>query len=227
MRKNPPSSPLRRFLYENGLLLVGGLLVVLTLIGQSITGWYEYNDELQELGRSSLSFAQYLTSGHFVEATFENWESEFLQMALYVLLTIGLRQKGSSESKKLYEEEEVDRKPNPSRKGAPAPVRWGGLWLTLYKNSLSIAFTLLFLASLWLHAKGGAEVYNMEQMHKQEPLVTVWGYMATSRFWFESFQNWQSEFLSIVSIVGLSIYLRQQGSPESKPVDAPNDETGE
>ncbi|ALD21917.1 DUF6766 family protein [Hymenobacter sp. DG25A] len=227
MRKNPPSSPFRRFLYENGLLLVGGFLVLLTMVGQSITGWYEYNDELKDMGIVFLSFAQYLTSGHFIEATFENWESEFLQMALYVLLTIGLRQKGSSESKKLYEEEEVDRKPNPSRKGAPWPVRKGGLWLLLYKNSLSVAFTLLFFASVWLHARGGAEVYNIEQMHKQEPIVTMWGYMATSRFWFESFQNWQSEFLSIVSIVGLSIFLRQQGSPESKPVDAPNDETGE
>lgn len=201
--------------------------MLLTMVGQSITGWYEYNNELKDMGLGSLSFAQYLTSGHFIEATFENWESEFLQMALYVLLTIGLRQKGSSESKKLYEEEEVDRKPNPSRKGAPGPVRWGGLWLLLYKNSLSIAFTLLFFASVWLHARGGAEVYNIEQMDKQEPLVTMWGYMATSRFWFESFQNWQSEFLSIVSIVGLSIFLRQQGSPESKPVDAPHDETGE
>jgi hypothetical protein len=197
------------------------------MVGQSITGWYEYNDELKDMGIGFLSFAQYLTSGHFIEATFENWESEFLQMALYVLLTIGLRQKGSSESKKLYKEEEVDRKPNPSRKGAPWPVRRGGLWLLLYKNSLSIAFALLFFASVWLHARGGAEVYNIEQMHKQEPIVTMWGYIATSRFWFESFQNWQSEFLSIVSIVGLSIFLRQQGSPESKPVDAPNDETGE
>ncbi|AIZ62976.1 membrane protein [Hymenobacter sp. DG25B] len=227
MPKKPARSPFLRFLYENSLLLVGTALVLGTLAGQCYTGWQDYNDELEQMKLPQLALQQYLGSGHFLEATFENWESEFLQMALYVLLTVGLRQKGSSESKKLYEKEEVDRKPDPNRKGAPAPVRWGGIWLLLFKNSLSIAFTLLFFASLFLHAKGGAEVYNVEQLQQHKPLVSTWEYMSTTRFWFESLQNWQSEFLSIVSIVGLSIFLRQQGSPESKPVDAPNDETGE
>jgi hypothetical protein len=146
-------------------------------------------------------------------------------MGLYVLLTVWLRQKGSSESKKLGEEEEVDREPHP-HPGAPWPVQAGGLWLTLYKNSLTIAFFTLFLVSFMLHALGGTEVYNLEQQQSGEPAVTVMGYIATSRFWFESFQNWQSEFVSILSIVVLSIFLRQKGSPESKPVDAPMDETG-
>lgn len=201
-------------------------MIVLTLIGQFFTGWYEYNDELKQMGLAELSAQEYLGSGHFIEATFENWESEFLQMGLYVLLTVWLRQRGSSESKKLYEEEDVDAEPDPNKEDAPGPVKRGGLLLRLYKNSLSIAFFTLFLATMWLHAKGGAEVYSIEQVHEGKPAVDVLEYMGTSRFWFESLQNWQSEFLSILSIVGLSIFLRQHGSPESKPVDASYAETG-
>ena len=221
-----PASPFWRFLYENSLIIVVLLLTVSTLVGQFVTGWHDYNDELQEMGLAELSASQYFHSGHFIEATFENWESEFLQMALYVLLTIWLRQRGSSESKKLYEDEEVDATPDPSKKDAPWPVSQGGWVLKLYQNSLSLAFLFLFFGAFWLHAKGGAEVYSIEQVHDGKPAVDTWGYMGTSRFWFESLQNWQSEFLSILSIVGLSIFLRQQGSPESKPVDAAHGETG-
>ncbi|MCR5887788.1 hypothetical protein LRS06_08355 [Hymenobacter sp. J193] len=227
MPSKPPKSSVLRFLYENSLLLVGTVLVLATLVGQALTGWHEYNDELAQLQLPALSLGQYLGSGHFLEATFENWESEFLQMGLYVLLTIWLRQKGSSESKKLYEEQEVDREPNPYQEDAPGPVKRGGWQLALYKHSLTLAFLLLFFASVWLHAKGGTEVYNIEQQHEGKPIITIWQYLGTSRFWFESFQNWQSEFLSIVSIVGLSIFLRQKGSPQSKPVDTSHTETGQ
>jgi len=225
MQKEPPPSSVSKFLYENGLSLVVLVLIVLTLLGQTFTGWHDYNDELQQMQLRELSLDQYLGSGHFIEATFENWESEFLQMGLYVLLTVWLRQKGSSESKKLYGEEEVDREPKPD-KDAPWPVRTGGMWLLLYKNSLTIAFFTLFLLTFFLHAYGGMQVYNVEQQHSGEPTVSTFGYMQTARFWFESFQNWQSEFVSIISIVLFSVYLRQKGSPESKPVDAPNNETG-
>lgn len=226
MPNKPSSSAFIRFLYENSLLLVGTALVLVTLVGQTLTGWHENNAELEQMKMLPLTLGQYLGSGHFLEATFENWESEFLQMGVYVLLTIWLRQKGSSESKKLYEEEDVDQEPDPNNPDAPGPVKHGGWQLTLYKNSLSIAFLLLFLGCVWLHAKGGAEVYSIEQRHEGKPAVTTVEYMGTSRFWFESFQNWQSEFMSIISIVGLSIYLRQKGSPQSKPVNASNDETG-
>jgi hypothetical protein len=225
MKPQHPKSASGRFLYENGLSLVVLAFIILTLLGQIYTGRHDYNDELQQMQRSTLSLTQYLGSGHFLEATFENWESEFLQMGLYVLLTVWLRQKGSSESKKLDEEEPEDREPK-AQPGAPWPVFAGGLWLTLYKNSLTLAFFILFLISFLLHALGGTQVYNLEQQENGEPPVTLMGYMATSRFWFESFQNWQSEFVSIISIVVLSIFLRQKGSPESKPVDAPMDETG-
>ncbi|UOQ75698.1 hypothetical protein MUN84_13650 [Hymenobacter sp. 5516J-16] len=205
---------------------MGGLLVLVTLIGQLFTGWHDYNSELEDMELLPLTLGAYAQSGHFLEATFENWESEFLQMGLYVVLTIWLRQRGSSESKKLYEEEEVDQEPNPTKEDAPGPVKRGGWQLALYRRSLSIAFFLLFFGSFWLHAKGGAEVYSIEQVHNGKSAVGTLDYMTTSRFWFESFQNWQSEFLSIVSIVGLSIFLRQHGSPESKQVDAAHTETG-
>jgi hypothetical protein len=184
------------------------------------------NHALVEHGQAQQGLLAYLVSGAFLSSLFENWESEFLQMGLYVLLTVWLRQKGSSESKKLYEEEAVDIEPDPHKPDAPGPVRRGGWVLAVYQNSLSLAFFFLFVISVWLHARGGAEVFSIEQVHAgKQPMGTL-EYLATSRFWFESLQNWQSEFLSIVSIVGLSIFLRQKGSPESKPVDASHAETG-
>src|SRR5690606_15052805 len=132
---------------------------------------------------------------------------------------------GSSESKPIGKEESVDREPDPRREGAPWPVRKGGIAIALYKNSLSIAFALLFLASFALHLYGSHKDFNEEQSRKGRPGKTMAAYFSESRPWFESFQNWQSEFISVAAIVVLSIFLRQKGSPESKPVDTPNMET--
>jgi len=214
------------FLYRNSLTIVLLIFFFGSITGQIITGWHEYNDELKEHGVPSVRLKTYLTTGHFLQTTFENWESEFLQMGMYVLLTIGLRQVGSSESKKLDEAEEVDREPDPTRKDAPWPVKKGGFILTLYKHSLSLIFIFLFLASFIFHAIGSLENYNEEQRLKDEAKVTLGEFLQHSRFWFESFQNWQSEFVAVISIVVLSIYFRQHGSPESKPVDASFEETG-
>ena len=221
---------MKRFLRENGLSLVLFCLFVLTFfIGQTFAGLREYNQEQAEHGGDQVQLHEYLRTGHFLEATMENWESEFLQMFLYVVLTAFLYQKGSSESRKLDEENPQDRDPRKSRnkKDAPWPVRKGGMVLKVYENSLSLAFLLLFLLSFWLHALGGQRVYNEEQLQHGQSGVSVLGYMGTSRFWFESFQNWQSEFLAIWAMVVFSIYLRQRWSPESKPVDSPHFETGE
>src|SRR5215211_6166563 len=149
---------MRRILRENGLSIVMFTFFLIFLVGQSLTGHKEYNDDQQEHGQPTVSYAEYLGTGHFLEATMENWESEFLQMGAYVMLTVFLYQKGSSESKKLDEEEPVDRDPRKSKnkKDAPWPVRKGGLILKLYENSLSLAFFLLFLMSFTLHAVGGA-----------------------------------------------------------------------
>ena len=217
---------MRRFLRDNGLSVVMLALFALALAGQILTGHQEYNDDQTQHGRAEVSLGAYLTTGHFVEATFENWESEFLQMAAYVMLTVFLYQKGSSESKDPDKREEVDRDPSRDKKDAPGPVRAGGLVLKLYENSLFIAFALLFLMSFALHAAGGHAEYNSGQREHGRPEVTLAGYVASSRFWFESFQNWQSEFLSVAAIVLLSVWLRQKGSPESKPVDAPHSQTG-
>jgi hypothetical protein len=150
-----------------------------------------------------------------------------MQMALFVILTRTLRQKGSSESKKLEGKEEVDKEPDGNKPDAPWPVHKGGLILAFYKHSLSIVLLLLCLGSFAMHAYGSFIDYNGEQLRKGHPTETMWQYLQSSRLWFESFQNWQSEFLSIVVIVVLSIFLRQQGSPQSKAVDASISETGE
>jgi hypothetical protein len=219
-----------KILRNNGLSIVLTLLFLLFLVGQAVAGMYEYNDEQQEHGQPTVDFAGYLNTSHFVEATTENWESEFLQMFFFVVLTACLFQKGSAESKDPDKEEPVDRDPRKTRKKkhAPWPVRKGGWALTVYEYSLSLAFLLLFLMSFTLHAVSGAREYNeSEREHGRYEQVTTLQYMGTPRFWFESLQNWQSEFLAVGAMVVFSIFLRQRGSPESKPVDTPHSETGE
>jgi hypothetical protein len=213
------------FFYRNSLSLFFLFIFLITFLGQVFTGWKEHNQELLEENAQSLELSDYLQSGHFISATFENFESEFLQMALYVLLTISLRQIGSAESKSLDEKEDVDREPI-SSPDAPWPVRKGGWILTIYRNSLGLAFFILFFFSWGMHLFGSWKDHNVSQVLSKKPAVTITSYLGEPRFWFETFQNWQSEFLSVFAIVFLTIYLRQQGSPESKPVDAPHMETG-
>ena len=219
---------MNRFLRDNGLTVVLLVMFLLSLVGQTLTGHHEYNEDQREHGQPAAAMGEYLTSGHFIEGVFENWESEFLQMATYVFLTAFLFQRGSSESKDPEKIDRVDVIPKSARRDPDSPwaVRHGGLPLKLYQNSLGLAFVLLFLASVLLHAYGGSNEYNQDQLAHGGQAVSVMGYLATSRFWFESFQNWQSEFFSTAVLVVLSIWLRQKGSPESKPVDAPHDETG-
>lgn len=216
---------LTRFLYENGLSLVL-LFAFLVFWGtQTLVGWRVYNQEQEERGQEPVAYRAYLMSGHFVEATAENWESEFLQMGAFVWLTVFLRQKGSPESKGVTgDDEPQDREPDPSRPDAPLLVRKGGWWLKLYSHSLTLAFLLLFLVSFIAHAAGGASEYSQEQIAKGEPGVTMMQFLETSEFWFQSMQNWQSEFLAIAAMVLLAVWLRQKGSPESKPVDAAHGE---
>jgi len=202
-------------------------LFVMSLAGQVWTGLDEANNERSEHGNAALDLGTYLTTGHFVEAVFENWESEFLQMGMFVVLTVVLRQKGSPESKPLEGEQPVDAEPNRRRKNAPWPVRRGGVALKVYEHSLGVALFALFGMSLALHAVGGTMEFNDDaEAHGSSARMTPVAYLSTSRFWFESFQNWQSEFMSIGALVVLSIFLRQKGSPESKPVDHPHGETG-
>ena len=212
--------------YGLSITLLGLFLVI--QVGLSLVGQRHYNHEQADHGQPTVSYFEYVRSPAFLEATMENWESEFLQMFAYVLLTAFLFQKGSAESKDPEKQEAVDRDPRQSRndKNAPWPVRKGGIVLKLYENSLSIALFLLFLISFVLHAVGGAKEYSQQQTMHGEEAVTVVQYLVTAQFWFESLQNWQSEFFSIAVLVLLSIFLRQKGSPESKPVGSPHGMTG-
>ncbi|MFD0792717.1 DUF6766 family protein [Mucilaginibacter litoreus] len=221
-----PNQPSKYSFYKrNGLTIVFMALFIITLIAQAFTGWKENNEEVLEKGGRALGFLSYLHSGHFFSSTFENFQSEFLQMGMYVMMTVGLRQIGSAESKSMDEAEEVDREPVPSA-DAPWPVRKGGWMLKIYKHSLSICFFGLFLLSWAGHLYGSFTDHNDQQLLKHKAPESLGAFLGEPTFWFETFQNWQSEFLSIVSIVFLTIYLRQKGSPESKPVDAPHMQTG-
>ena len=203
---------MKKVLRDNGLSIVLLALFAVTLAGQALAGHAHQNEDRAELRLPPQSLAEYLASGEFVESVFENWESEFLQMAMFLLLTAVLFQRGSAES------HDPDEKPDPEkpRPDSPWPVKRGGLWLALYRRSLTLALFALFVLSFLLHAYGGAK----------EEHVGLFAYIGTSKFWFESFQNWQSEFLSVAAMVILSIWLRQAGSPESKPVEAPHSQTG-
>ena len=214
---------LRRHWHYHGLSIVLVALFAVSMAGQVWSGWYAYNEEQRAHGKPAVTLGEYLGTGHFGEATFENWESEFLQMAFYVLLTVYLYQLGSSESKRpdMLELVDLDPRESPQKEKAPWPVRKGGVALRIYENSLSIAFAALFAASFALHATTGVVEFNEERVAHGEAAVTTLQYMTSSQFWFESFQNWQSEFLSLAAMVVFTIFLRQRGSPESKPVDAP------
>ena len=219
---------MKKTLRDNGLSIVFGALFLCFLIGQTLTGHAEYNQDLKDHNQPTLSYRSYLTSSHSLEATTENWESEFLQMAMYVLLTAFLYQRGSAESKDPDNEEAVDQDPRFVKIEAdtPGPVKRGGWVLKLYENSLGLALLALFFLSFLMHAWSGSAHYSKQQLEHGGEAVGMLSYMATSQFWFESFQNWQSEFLAVLAMVVLSIVLRQKGSPESKPVHAAHGATG-
>lgn len=213
-------------LFRNGLCLTFALFMVLSLAGQIYTGWKEHNEFLTDHQRAAQTVGQYLQTGHFIQATFENWESEFFQMALFVIFTIFLRQKGSSESKDC-DEKNFDPADLEPKKESPWSVRKGGFYLAFYKYSLSIALFALFLLSFSLHWWGSWMDFNEQQEIEGKAGEAFSAYLCNKRLWFESFQNWQSEFLSIFAIIFLSVYLRQYGSSQSKPVNAAHSKTGE
>jgi hypothetical protein len=218
---------MRRVLRDNGLSITMFALFLVFLVAQSIAGYKANNSDNEQHRQPKESYAQYLTSGAFVEATFENWESEFLQMGAYVVLTALLIQKGSPESKN-PDGDDVDQDPRQQQANpeAPGPVKRGGLVLALYEHSLSLALFGLFLLSFVLHALGGHAEFNQQQLEHGAAPVSLWGFVTSSEFWFQSMQNRQSEFLAVAALAVLGIFLRQRGSPESKPVAAPHAQTG-
>lgn len=219
---------MRTVLRDNGLSLALAALFLLSLIGHSIAGLAHFNEDQREHSQPAVTYFEYVSSASFAESVFENWESEFFQMAIYVVLTAVLYQRGSAESKDPDKTEDVDEDPGKHRAdpNAPYPVRAGAPWLTVYQYSLSLALTVLFLVSFVLHWSSSTRQSCREQVLHGEACTTMLAHLQTSTFWFESFQNWQSEFLSIGVVVVFSIFLRHRGSPESKPVHASYRDTG-
>jgi hypothetical protein len=215
----------KAWIHDRALTIVLMAMFLLFLAGQVITGHWEYNEARTAHGGEAVALSAYFLTGHLWEAVFENWESEFLQMAVFILLTTCLVQKGSPESRRPHTKELFDADPRlfADAPDAPWPVRRGGWVLRVYENSLGLAFVLMFLLSWAGHAWGGFKEFAEDQAAHGQRVDGFAAYLSSPRFWFESFQNWQSEFLSIAAMVWLAVYLRQRYSPESKPVHAPHD----
>jgi hypothetical protein len=221
---------MRRFARENSLALVFLAFFLFALAGQAFAGWHEFNDQATAHQEPMISLGRYLTSSSYGNAVLENWQSEYLQFTLYILLTVWFVQRGSPESKDPGTEgggSDADQ-----LLGAHAHVRsprWaraGGLRTALYSNSLVAVMVTIWLLSWFGQSVTGWSDYNADQITHHEPTVNWLGYLGTADFWQATLQNWQSEFLAVGSMAVLSIYLRQRGSPESKPVGAAHDATG-
>jgi hypothetical protein len=220
-----------RFLRNNGLSLGFGLMFLLALAGQSVAGYADFNDRVLATGGAPTGFLDYVTSSDFAVDVAENWQSEYLQFFLYILLTIWLIQLGSPESKHIaeigQESDEQQRLGRHTRPDSPAWARAGGWRTGLFSWSLGLTMGGLFLLSWLAQSVAGHSTYNSEQLGQLEDPVSWAGYVASADFWNRTLQNWQSEFLAIGSMAVFSVYLRQRGSPESKPVGAPHATTDE
>jgi hypothetical protein len=220
---------MRRFLRENSLSIVFLLLFLGALTGQAVSGHADYNDQAIRHGDPTISFGRYLVSSDFSVDVMENWQSEYLQFTLMILSTVWLLQRGSPESKELdkagRESDEDQKLGEHAGAGSPRWARLGGWRTRVYSNSLLIVMTAIWLASWGVQSVTGRVAYNAEQFDHQQGAVNWLQYVGTSDFWNRTLQNWQSEFLAVGSMAVLSIYLRQRGSPESKPVGAPHDAT--
>jgi hypothetical protein len=217
-----------RFLRENSLSLFFLLIFLATLAGQSFAGQRSYNEEQLEHGGDPVSWTRYLVSSHFGRSVMENWQSEFLQFTLFILATVWLVQRGSNESKPPEhagpESDQKQRVKGYAPENAPAWAKARGVRLWLISNSLLLAMATIFLLSWGAQSLTGWTEYNNEQREHDEPAVPWGDYVLTSQFWEETLQNWQSEFLAVGTMAVFTIYLRQRGSPESKPVGAPHDD---
>ena len=221
----------KRFFRDNGLTLAFLAALLLALVGQAISGVAWFNQQQVLDGAQQLSLWQYVRSSSFAVDVAENWQSEYLQFALYILATVWLVQRGSSESKQLddigpqsEEEQKIGRHATPE---SPAWARAGGWRTALYGRSLGIVMGTFFVLSLTAQSIAGQAAYNVDALHQHEDPVSWWGYTASADFWNRTFQNWQSEFLAVASMAAFAIYLRQRGSPESKLVGASHDATGQ
>jgi uncharacterized protein DUF6766 len=220
---------MRRFLRDNSLSIACLAAFALSLAGQAVAGQRSFNEEQLAHGGNTLSLARYLVSSEFGATVMENWQSEFLQFTFFILVTVWLVQRGSNESKQPDETGlESDQKQRIGEYAEERSPRWakaGGWRTTLYSNSLVLAMTAIFFGAWGTQSVTGWNEYNEVQREHDQPTVSWAGYLARADFWEKTFQNWQSEFLAVGTMAVFTIYLRQRGSPESKPVGAPHDET--
>ena len=221
---------MRRFLKENSLSLVFFALFAAALVGDAFAGWKAFNNDAVTHHDATIGFWRYVTTSDFGRNVLENWQSEYLQFTLYVLLTVWLVQKGSNESKQPAkvggETDEEQRVGKHARKDSPWPARATGLARTLYSNSLVIVMALIWIGSWFGQSVTGWSSNNSDLLTHGEAALSWWQYVGTAEFWEQTLQNWQSEFLAVGTMVVFSVYLRQRGSPESKPVGAPHSATG-
>ncbi|MBA4863658.1 hypothetical protein H1V43_20175 [Streptomyces sp. PSKA54] len=220
----------RLFLRDNGLGLAFGTAFVLALIGQAFAGHADFNNQLVADDLQPISLGDYMASSDFAVDVMENWQSEYLQFFLYVFLTVWLVQRGSPESKSLDRigvESDEDQQVGPHAR--PDSPRWaaaGGIRLKVYASSLGQVMGAIFVLSWLAQSVTGVSAYNEEQLRQLQAPTSWREYIVSADFWDRTLQNWQSEFIAIASMAILSIYLRQRGSPESKPVGAPHHSTG-
>jgi hypothetical protein len=221
---------MKRFVTENSLGLFFGALFLISLAGQAIAGHIAYNDEQLAHGGEAISLGRYLTSSDFGQAVMENWQSEYLQFLLFLMATVWVVQRGSPESKRLGKSgRESDKEQMIGRHAKSASPRWaraGGWRAAIYGNSLLIAMGLIFLGSWLAQSLTGWNAYNQEQVDHHLDQISWLGYLGNADFWQTTLQNWQSEFLAVGSFAVFAIFLRQRGSPESKPVGAAHSDTG-
>jgi len=218
---------MRNLFRDNGLTIVLMLLFLGSIVGHWLTGWQFHNEQLADHGEDTIGLVAFLGDPQFLSTVFENWESEFLQMSAYVVLTAFLFQRGSAESADPDgPEREGDTTQKRTAADAPTPLHRGAMARWVYGHSLGTVLLMLFVASFVLHWVFSAREAAQEAQSHGGTAMGLMEYLTSAQLWFESFQNWQSEFLSTGVIVVLSIFLRQQGSPESKPVAAPHSQTG-
>ena len=220
---------MRRLLKENGLSLFFLALFVVVLVLQAIAGHAAYNNEQLDHGAEAVSLARYVTTSDFGNAVMENWQSEYLQFSIFILATVWLVQKGSTESKELDmagpESDEDQAIGEHAPPNAPAWAKVAGIRLWLYSNSLLLVMGVIWVGSWFAQSVAGRSAYNAEQLQHAQPRVDWLSYVVSPEFWQDTLQNWQSEFLAVGSMVIFSVYLRQRGSTQSKPVGAPHSET--
>jgi hypothetical protein len=221
----------RGFLRDNALGLTFGGLFLVTLVGQAISGAADFNAQQVANSLEPVTLLEYVTSSSFGVDVMENWQSEYLQFFLYIFATVWLVQRGSTESKKPGEEgtesDEKQRVGRYAKADSPEWARTGGWRTALFSRSLGLLMGGLFLLTWMSSAVAGWAAYNSEQLGEREDPVSLLGYLGEADFWNRSFQNWQSEMLAVGSMAVFSVYLRQRGSPESKPVGVAHAETGQ